>query len=170
MKMEQKPQDLVLRMGCGIWRWGAVGIATGKSNPLVDNSTSLPGLITNKVGETSPGVARYAPFVDAAGQFVPGVFSGGNILGLLQTPGDLRAALQAGNATKAFMTVAGAVDAYGDIGGVVEAAREGLPPAVPTQSAPTSAAYKSLYNKIPNSKNLSRKEASEIRDFIKGLK
>jgi RHS repeat-associated protein len=145
-----------------------VDAARGKSNPLIDNSTSLPGLIANKVGETSPEVARYAPFIDATGQFVPGVLSGGNILGLLQAPGDFRAAVQAGNAAKAVMTVAGAIDGYGDVGGVVEAAREGLPAAASAKPAPTSAAYQSLYNKIPN--NFSRKEAGEIRNFIKGLK
>jgi RHS repeat-associated protein len=54
------------------------GFANNKPNPILQSSNSIPGLVAYNSG------SKYAPFIDAAGGFIPGSLSGGNFKGLAE--------------------------------------------------------------------------------------
>lgn len=76
---------------------------------------SLPGLIS--YGTKS----EYAPFVDAVGQFVPGMLSGGNIKGLVD---GWSVIVKPATTTEAATAVISTVDAWQDTWGVYQAVQE----------------------------------------------
>jgi len=138
----------------------------GTSHPILDNASSLPGVITYKKGETNPMAAAYAPYVDALGQFIPGVISGGNIVGLMKAPGEFRAAIQAGNVGKAAYVAGGAYDAYGDISGVIDAGRGGLPSSAVAPPRPLSAEVIRLGKANDHALRQKRKEQAQYYQQI----
>jgi len=85
---------------------------TDKSG-ILQNSSSLPGLVGYGMG------TKYAPMIDATGQFVPGMLSGGNLKALKEGWSVIKSSENAG---EAILNVLSTVDAGLDTKGVVDAA------------------------------------------------
>lgn len=90
------------------------GGKTDKSGVL-QNSSSLPGLVGNATG------SEHAQMIDALGQFLPGMLSGGNVNTLVKGWSVLKSSE---NAAQATQNVLSTVDAALDTKGVIDAAIE----------------------------------------------
>ncbi len=81
-------------------------------NEVIHESSSIPGLIANQAGSEN------AEFYDAVGQFMPGLFSGGNIATIIENGGKVIAR------KGSLLDISSTIDASMDTKGLFDAARE----------------------------------------------
>ena len=112
---------------------------------LIHKSSSLPGLVAYRYN------SKNANYIDAAGQFLPGVFSGGNFGGGITSTRDLF--LKPTLAAKVFNGLS-AADAVMDISGLVNA----------TYSKVTEPKLQEV------TKKMSKHEVEAVKNFITNLK
>lgn len=117
-------------------------------NSSLHSTGSIPGIVTSEAGGTSEEVQ----LADAMGQFIPGVFSGGNILGGAKDATGAAVSIYKGQLKQSTVQGLQAYDAYNDTKGVVEASK----------------AYVESIQYQSSGKELSKKEINDIENFIDG--
>jgi RHS repeat-associated protein len=106
---------------------------------ILQNSNSLPGLIGNAAGSEN------APMIDAVGQFIPGMLSGGNLNALKDGWSVIKSSE---NGTQATQNILSTVDAALDTKGVVDAALK--PPSQSSAGTPGIKANANLPDTVPD--------------------
>lgn len=117
-------------------------------NSSLHSTGSIPGIVTAEAG----GTPEEVQLADAMGQFISGVFSGGNILGGAKDATGAAVSIYTGRLKQGTVQGLQAYDAYNDTTGVVEASK----------------AYVESNQYQSSGKELSKKEVNDIKNFIDG--
>ena len=116
---------------------------------LIHKSSSIPGLVAYYTK------TEYAPYIDATGQFIPGMLSGGNIVGGFKSAYD--AVFRSPTVSWRIFNALSAVDAYMDTQGLELAAG-------------TVARAKAAQPKLTGvNKQMSPQQIESIKNFVKKL-